>query len=525
MHATPRRRGGRRWLILMISLLLTLCISIGLAIAFTPAVVRYVFISRLDDPDDNVRMTGMVFVCRHAADDPAVFDAAAKLLADEATDARTADGIVRALRCAEVWGPRVGRGWVRWLEQRLADGDASLRTAAALKIARAGLDREAVMADARLHALIKRLAADEDPGVRYAALKAAVATPVGGQVVQQLQADDHATVARLASIISAVQSGAPLPVLPAAGPNVRRWRSLLEPGQSTETLLEAYRDPPPGEQADVIAAAAASRLAPHFNDNPQVQAALEPVQWLGVEDRFFRELAVLENLPTGSVEFDMAQEMPGLVRAAAVRVARHVSEDDWLNAFDSEYAGVRHLAALAAMERLDRETLNTLARKLSRTFYDNERMGSAMLIGLAGLDARTLRDRLKRESVWVVKQHVRLGLLMIGEPIDVDFDALLLRSDMPRQSVIVAMLHTGRIEGFDQLLRPLSGDGGALRDELDRLRFWPMLKRYLPPDAPRFDTWADPATQQLQCDALRAWYLVNRSRLTFDAASRRFMLD
>ncbi len=45
---------------------------------------------------------------------------------------------------------------------------------------------------------------------------------------------------------------------------------------------------------------------------------------------------------------------------------------------------------------------------------------------------------------------------------------------------------------------------------LDELRWWYVLNRYLPEDAPRFDVWGDPLLMQFQVDTLRNWYLLNR---------------
>ncbi len=525
MNAPTRRARRPRFVILIFSLLATFCVVVGVTIALAPWVQRARVLRDLQSAEPDVRMRAMVNICRRAAEDEALFDAVADLLADESTAADVADAGVKALQCAEVWGPAVGLGWVKFLERRVVEGEPVLRTAVALEIAEAGLHGQAVVEAAAAHALLAALLADEDANVRYAALRAAATTARAAAVAAELADDEHATVARLASIVSALagQGNVTTLVPPPGDVLIEVWRETLT--AEVERALRRYLSPPQGEYADVIAAAAASGLAPMFEQSPNVRQAVQPIRWTGEDGRFFRELALLENLPAGSVDIAITQDMPDLVRVAAVRAAKDASEDQWLNTFDSDHAGVRHLAALAALRRLDRDKLQAIAKRLNRTFYDNERMGGAMLVGLAGLDANILRDRLSRERQWVVQQHVKLGLLMLGQDIDIDFDALLARSDMPRQSVMLAQIHTGRIEGLDTLFRPLSGDAGELRDMLDHQRFWPIVKRYLPDNAPRFDLWADPALQQFQCDVLRTWYLMNRSRLNFDAQRKRFTTE
>jgi hypothetical protein len=55
----------------------------------------------------------------------------------------------------------------------------------------------------------------------------------------------------------------------------------------------------------------------------------------------------------------------------------------------------------------------------------------------------------------------------------------------------------------------------------DQLRFWPVLKRYLP-GAPPFSMWVDGETQKQQVDILRDWYLIYRPSLQFNPQAKAF---
>ena len=61
-----------------------------------------------------------------------------------------------------------------------------------------------------------------------------------------------------------------------------------------------------------------------------------------------------------------------------------------------------------------------------------------------------------------------------------------------------------------------------LIDLLVHKRWWRVLKKYLPADAPLdLSLWADEEVQQFQIDVLRNWYLLESARISAPAAENR----
>jgi hypothetical protein len=139
------------------------------------------------------------------------------------------------------------------------------------------------------------------------------------------------------------------------------------------------------------------------------------------------------------------------------------------------------------------------------------------------MPAGRIAQALDREKAWLVRQHLQLGLMMVGanDAFAQQARGLLIRRDMPRSAVLIALLHAGQISALDDLLMPLGRDDGAIRRMLDEQRFGPFLARYLP-GCPQFELYADPALGQFQVDLIRHWYLMQRGRLHFDPAMRIF---
>lgn len=313
---------------------------------------------------------------------------------------------------------------------------------------------------------------------------------------------------------------------------LKRWRAVLslpigDGATQTERLQRLgafHREADDDKLGDLLAAAAASRLAPRL-DHDVARRTLQPIGWTDQPNRFWRELAALENAPIGSVEIEVKPEMPPVFRAAAVRAARAPDDWDWLNAFDADEASVRHMAAFAAMDRLAPERLDALIEQLLRSSYRQEVLGGAVLAGLTGRRAELVRRQLKRADHWLVALHLKLALYMMGEPVEFKPKTLLVRRDFPAHTVYLALMHTGDKAGFDRFFTPIEPEAPrAWRDELDRRRYWHTLRRYLPDRAPPFWLWADRALQRFQIDALRAWYITRRSAMTFDREAKRFVL-
>jgi len=302
------------------------------------------------------------------------------------------------------------------------------------------------------------------------------------------------------------------------------WRAMLGvplDAAATAALVAYYeRAESVGEPADPLAAAAASRVPEALAASPTVEPG-----WTGRAGRALRELAWYESLPAGSTPLEIDEAMPPLMRVAAAAADADLTPDEMHAALDAEPAAVRNLACLVAVDRLDAEAVAELADRLSHHFLDHRRMAGAMLIGLRGGPVDLLEARLEREHVWVVRQHLRLAAMMLGrdEQLVDQLPALLARDDVPTSSVHLAMLHTGLIDALDRLLDPL-GSAADLRQTLDQQRFAPVLRRYLPREAPPFRLHADPLLQGFQTDVLRDWYLLHRARLSFDPGTRRWTL-
>ena len=289
------------------------------------------------------------------------------------------------------------------------------------------------------------------------------------------------------------------------------WRAMLAapPGSATTAMLleNVGRLGDQGGDSDAYIAAAVSRVAEHLP---------APV-WSGDPARFWRELAHFESLPPASTEITLTDQMPGLVRVAAVRASKATDPFDVLAMFDTDEPSVRRLAVLTAFDRLSSSEADKLIDRLLHTFDDSHRMAGALLAGLLGR-ADAIDRRLEREQAWVVQQYLKLGKMM-AEPASqmaVDPVGLIARSDVDELDVVWALLHAGDRRGLDHLLDPLTGSSERLRSQLDQERFWPILKRYLPvgPQA-RFWMWADPALQRFQCDVLRTWYLAQARQMHF----------
>jgi len=583
----PGRRYRWVWLTVF-SLFIVVGLALWAGFALRDDVVAWVFMQRLDSADPNARAQGAAYLCNHAASNEDLLDAALRRLrqAQDANDHRTERTIVRGLRCAGVWGPSCGGPWLGYLERQAQRGDAAMRATIAVELARAGLHGRRIVRHRPAAQLISRLLNDANAAVRYHGLRAAAACagPHRLDLIARATNDAETTVRKHAFIMLGLAGvnpnvswervlGSPATEQWAmiwADPNLARavveddwleeqvgpgviaflpyalrgtevldwarwlsrapldgyegamsqgyWRAILAapPNRENRTLLveAVQRLAGVGEPADAMAAAAVSRVADQ----------LAPMTWTGRSGHRLRELAYYECAPPNSLDVEITGERPDLVRAMMLRSAAHVDPNDALLAFDSDHAAVRHIAVLHAADRFDDDTLRELVRRLVVTWHDNRIMAGAMLAGYTGVGLDILEQRLDREQGWLARQHLKLGLFMQGRIDNFDPAGLLARTDVPRQTVLWAMLYTGRLKAFDELFNPLGTVDGELRAALDRERFIYVLRRHLP-GAPQFRVWADPALQQFQVDVLRDWYLMHRSALTFDPQNKVFELS
>jgi hypothetical protein len=268
---------------------------------------------------------------------------------------------------------------------------------------------------------------------------------------------------------------------------------------------------------------------PAFGDPLFKLAALEGARLPGAG-------ATLPGATLPGVDLAVAEDAPPLVRLAAVAAAREPTPDGLRGLFQSDVSTLRDLACVVAADRFSKDQNGALAGTLLKRFDDESKMSGAILAGLTGVrPTGVIRDplrpnepgktidlleyRAENEPTWAVKQVINLGLWMQGRPTTETGDTatlaegLLTRDDVPRTTVLLAMLHVHRAEALDFLFNPRGQPTVDLAELFDQLRWWRALGRDLPADAPPFWAWADPDLEAFQVEVLRDWYLVNRYRL------------
>ena len=225
-------------------------------------------------------------------------------------------------------------------------------------------------------------------------------------------------------------------------------------------------------------------------------------------------LAVLEGLPVGEHPIPFPPDMPLMLRATAAAITKSLNPDDLYDLFASDTPTIRDLACVVAADRLTQDQLHTLVGTLLVDFNDDAKRSGAILAGLTGVQPELLAKKTRDEDIWAVRQIHRLGMWMQGRLPEMDklAPSLLGRDDMPTSTIMLAMLHRKHSLAWEFLFDPRS-DPLDLIELLDQHRWWRVLKRYLPDDAPPFWVWADTDLEQFQLDVLRSWYMVNRHRL------------
>ena len=203
-------------------------------------------------------------------------------------------------------------------------------------------------------------------------------------------------------------------------------------------------------------------------------------------------------------------DVPDVLRIMAVRAVAAPSPDDLFPVFASEESTIRDLACVVAAERFTPEQNAGLVKRALTDFNDNAKMTGAILAGLTGQNIAFLGERQTKEDQWLVKQVMSLGLWMQGKAPGMNETsiALLTRDDMPRSTLLLAMIHCKLPQGKEYLFNPRGEPSLNLRQLFDQNRWWPALRRYLSPDAPPFWIWADTDLTQFQVDVLRDWYLI-----------------
>ena len=298
-------------------------------------------------------------------------------------------------------------------------------------------------------------------------------------------------------------------------PNLRQERM----GRLEEAFARYVMDEGPEPRVDPLALAAIYRLgiagARRKGSDPTLSDLLA-------------KLATVEGQDEPAMEWPLTGYKPPLLRALTVAVSKTPRPGDLLPAFRSEVAEMRNLAAVIAADRFGEEHLKEFVRRLLTEFDDQARMSGAILAGLSGIAPRAevpgearpvdlLVYKAAHEDIWSVQQVLRLGLWMQGRLPEMDLNdvrSLLGRDDVPTTTLLLAMLHRGHaVAAFDYLLSPLAEPRIDLNRLLIRRRWWHVVQRYLPADAPPLWLWADSRLQAFQIDVLRDWYLLHRHQL------------
>jgi len=245
-------------------------------------------------------------------------------------------------------------------------------------------------------------------------------------------------------------------------------------------------------------------------------------------------LAACEGRDVGQLPIPVSEFAPELLQLAVLARTPRPAPKDFTGPMRSDNPHLRDLACHIAAERLNDDQLVTRIQNALASFHDSEKMSGAILAGLTGLrppqpdaqpdDPDLLTHRFEVEDVWVVKQVMGLGLWMQGRLHETSqqIPGLLSRDDVPRSTVMLAMLHQRDERVWDALYRPLAETPPVnLYDLLVMDRWWHVLTPY---NEPRYDQlwlWADPDLQAFQIETLRSRRLVHPEFLTRNTTKER----
>lgn len=482
MPPTTRHSGIRRFVIASIaSLAIVFTVTIVLCIVYIDDLVRIRYMSLICSDDDEQQARGVSYLITHA-DDPKVIASADAMLPD--ADDRCFDALVHGLTVAGVWGPNFEAGWVRYLTMQVDQPDPNRRTHLAVELGKLLWKRGPHSDDPRLVDVVRQLLADDDAQVRLNALSAAAALPSSQrtELIRIVVGDDEPEIAKHAWIMLQL---------------LGESESIERPANIPPAYFDERPIAPPDDAADVV-----------------------------------HQLAWLEKIGVGAVPMpDLTDDTPDLIRLHSVRVGEDATPDDLLRVFNADAPEMRDLACVTAIARFTDEQNRELAKELILRFTNAYRTSGAILAGLLPTEAiderlfELLQLRADSGDDWIVQQHYKLALAMHGLAQDgFNPQALMGRRDIPKTTMIFALAHTGDLAGFDWLLNPFAEPPVDLVLVFDAMRYWPVVRRYLP-DAPEFSYWATAPVQRTEIEVLRDWYLLNRPSLKFDKATRQFTTE
>ncbi|MCX5659063.1 MAG: hypothetical protein NTW19_04985 [Planctomycetota bacterium] len=221
--------------------------------------------------------------------------------------------------------------------------------------------------------------------------------------------------------------------------------------------------------------------------------------------------AAMAGTPRDKFVLRIPDEAPDVLHLLAFSSTKDPQPAQVYKLFTSDVPAIRDHACLLASERLTPEQNAALIRDGFKDFDDRAKMSAAVLAGLTGLEPDLLKQKMTDEDIWMVQQIMRLGMWMQGKLPDVEgaLPGLLTRDDMPRTTLMLAMLHRKHPQALDYLLNPRGEPWPGLADLLTYQAWWPVLRHYLPDDAPPLWPWGDRALVQFQLDTLRDWRVLN----------------
>jgi hypothetical protein len=259
--------------------------------------------------------------------------------------------------------------------------------------------------------------------------------------------------------------------------------------------------------------AALHSLGPHI---PKPAAFISDADQPGLA-----RLAVAEGLTPPIDDIALESQAPLLLRAITVKLMPNAEPALLSPLWNQEVASMRDLACVLAARHFNEQQNVELIQQLTPNLNDLRKQSGAILSGLTGLETKLLRKREAVEDMPIVKRMMRLGLWMQGEmpAMSGQIRGLLSRDDVPRSTVLLALLSREPGAALEYLLHDPGYSDAALVDFFDRYRWWSVLKPALPNDAPPFWYWADRRLQRFQVQALRQWYLLNRHTLTGQTTS------
>lgn len=247
----------RNWYVFVASVLIVTTLAVPLAKVILPPVHRSMQLNKLQSSDSTVRAAGQTYLLRRAEFDPAVVDGAIARLNVE--DETIFHELAITLDQLGYWTrDRIPLDhWLRWLGIVVRDADPDERIRGMQLVA--NLPEHA--GDERVQSLLRELAADADPTVRYNALvclaemrgaalamKNTQAAAAYESTLSSLTADPHAIVARHAYLFSHL-IGLPLKATLTSAhftdPDVAEamlWASLHNTSQSHTAAVAALND-------------------------------------------------------------------------------------------------------------------------------------------------------------------------------------------------------------------------------------------------------------------------------------------